>query len=92
MQLTELIGVRSAPGNRERLEKKLQEFIDEIQKKDSAQAIKVLRWLSIESDLCVHLQHDSKKVESAGSQLGLRLAGELKAFGLVHHSIWVEMQ
>jgi len=32
-----------------------------------------------------------KKVENNGSRLGLRLASALKEFGLVNHSVWVEM-
>jgi nucleoside-diphosphate-sugar epimerase len=32
-----------------------------------------------------------KKEENSGSPLGLRLASALKEFGLVNHSIWIEM-
>ena len=91
MKWMEVIAVRTTAGNRARLENKLQDLIGEMQKKDPAQYLKVFRRVSIESDLCVHLQYDSAKIEPTGSHLGLRLAAEMKTFGLVHHSVWAEI-
>lgn len=91
MQWTELIGVRTAAGRREQLEKKLKDFIGKVQIETSTQSIHLFRRVSVDSDLCVHLRHDSKEAAPTGSRLGLRLASELKAFGLVHHSIWIEL-
>lgn len=91
MKWMEVIGVRATANNRVKLETKLQGLIDEVQKEDLARSITILHRLPIESDLCLHLQHDSAKPEPAGSNLGLRLAAEMKTFGLVHHSIWAEM-
>lgn len=91
MKWMEVIGVRATTNNRKKLEAKLAGLIDEVEKEELARSIKVLRRLSIESDLCVHLRHDSAKPDPAGSRLGLRLVAEMKSFGLVHHSIWVEM-
>jgi hypothetical protein len=90
MKWMEVIGIRATASNREILEAKLQELVGEVQKGDPALSIKVLHRLSIESDLCVHLHHVSEKAEPTGSRLGLRLAAEMKAFGLVHHSVWAE--
>ncbi len=91
MQWIEVIGVRSTGTNLEILESKLQSLLVDVEKDSQVQSIKVYRRLSIESDLCVHLCHDSEKAESCGSQLGLHLSAELKAFGLVHHSVWAEI-
>lgn len=87
MKWMEVIGVRSTAGNREILETKLHELIFEAQEGNPQPSIKVLHRLPIESDLCVHLHHDSEKAEATGSRLGLHMAAEMKAFGLVHHSI-----
>jgi hypothetical protein len=46
----------------------------------------------IESDFSIHLFHDSRQIEVNGSSLGLQLVSSLKAFGLVNHSVWIEMQ
>jgi len=91
MQWIEVIGVRSTGTHLEVLESKLQSLLDEIEKGSQAHSVKVYRRVSIESDLCVHLFHDSKRAEINGSRLGLCLAAGLKAFGLVHHSIWTEI-
>jgi hypothetical protein len=45
----------------------------------------------IDTDFSIHLFHDIMKEESTGSQLCLRIASSLKEYGLVNHSIWVEM-
>ena len=91
MKWMEVITVRATASNCTKLEAKLHGAVAEIQKEDATRSIKILHRVSIESDLCVHLQHDSAKPDSAGSRLGLRLAEEMKLFGLVHHSIWAEI-
>jgi hypothetical protein len=91
MKWMEVIGVRATASNRTKLEAKLHGAVAEIQKEDATRSIKILHRVSIESDLCVHLQHDSAKPDPAGSRLGLRLAAEMKSFGLVHHSVWAEL-
>ena len=92
MKWIEMIGVRATSGNREILEAQLLELVHAVQKGISAASITVLHRLNVESDLCVHLQHDSKRADPAGSSLGLRLAAEMEAFGPVHHSIWFQIQ
>lgn len=46
---------------------------------------------SIDTDFSIHLMHDSSKVNTRGSRLGLRLISAFKEFGLVNQSIWIEM-
>ena len=36
--------------------------------------------------------HNGKKTKSGGSPLGLRLVAALQAFGMVHHTVWMEME
>ena len=91
MKWMEVIGVRATASNRTKLEAKLHGAVAEIQKADVTRSIRILHRVSIESDLCVHLEHDSAKPDPAGSRLGLRLAAEMKSFGLVHHSVWAEI-
>ena len=91
MKWIEVIGIRSATGNREILEGELLGLLHLMQKGDAAAPIKVLRRLNVESDLCVHLHHDSPRAEPSGSRLGLRLVAEMAALGLVHHSMWSEI-
>lgn len=46
---------------------------------------------NVRSRFSYYLHHYPKNVENNGSRLSLRLASALKEFGLVGHSVWVEM-
>ncbi|MDJ0784144.1 MAG: hypothetical protein QNJ22_19415 [Desulfosarcinaceae bacterium] len=91
MKWMEVIGVRTAVSNRASLEAKLKELMDAVQLEEPTRSIKLLQRASIATDLCVHLQHDTPLADATGSRLGLRLAAEMRAFGLVHHSVWSEL-
>jgi len=91
MKWLEIIELRSAGGNNRLLESQIQKLVDEICKREENNAVKAYYRLMIDTDFSIHLFHNSKKVEKSGSPLGLRLTSALKEFGLVHHSIWIEM-
>ena len=91
MKWIELIQLRSADGNREILESKLQGLIGEVDSNRKKQVIMAFSRVSIDTDFSIHIFHDSKMVENGGSRLGLHLAAALKEFGLVHHSIWMQL-
>jgi len=91
MKWTEVIELRSVDSNREQLESKLRNLIAQADKETEKQAIKAYSRAAINTDFRIHLFHDSEKVENGGSRLGLRIASALKAFGLINHSLWIEM-
>ncbi len=91
MKWLEIIELRSVESNRELLESQLQKLINEVDKETKKQAIKVYSHTTVETDFRIHLLHDSKEADISGSPLGLHLASALKKFGLVNHSIWIEM-
>ncbi len=91
MKWVEIIELRSVNSNRELLESQMHKLSIEVGKEAKKQAIRIYRRVMIDTDFSIHLCHDSKRVENSGSQLGLCLASSLKEFGLVNHSIWVEM-
>ena len=94
MKWLETIELRSVESNQELLESHLQQLMDEVGKKTSTQTITAYRRVMIDSDVSIHLVHDSEDVENSGgplSSLGVRLASALKEFGLVNHSVWIEM-
>ena len=92
MKWLETIELRSTEGNRKSLESQLLKLVNEVNRKTENHAIKVYNRSAIGTDFCIQLLHDSRKVVANGSQLGLHLVSELKAFGLINHSIWVEMR
>jgi len=91
MKWLEIIELRSADSNRERLESKLQKLIDQVAEEKKKQRIMAYTRVLIDTDFSIHLFHDSNKVENSGSSLALRLASALKEFGIINHSIWIEM-
>jgi len=91
MKWLEIIQLRTVDSDRELLEFQLEALINEVEEETKKQAIKVYSHIAIHTDFSIHLFHDSKKAKDKGSQLGLRLASALKEFGLVNHSIWIEM-
>jgi hypothetical protein len=91
MKWVEIIKLRSITSSRELLESHLNTLINEVDKETKMQAIKPYSRVMIDTDYSIHLFHDSKKVEDRGSPLGLHIASALKEFGIVNHSIWIEM-
>ena len=92
MKWIEIIEIRSAGNARKQLETHLQEFIDQVDKKAEKQTVKLYTRMMIDTDVSIHLFHDSSKVKNRGSSLGIRLVSALKSYGLVNHTIWIEKQ
>jgi hypothetical protein len=92
MNWLEIIELRSVGSQRELLETQLKKLINEVGQEVKTQSVKVFCRNMIESDFSIHLFHDSRQIEVNGSSLGLQLVSSLKAFGLVNHSVWIEMQ
>ncbi len=90
MKWLEIIEFRSADGNGEKLEPMLNNLINEVDKETKKQGIIAYSRVMIDNNFSIHLTHDTIKVDSSGSQLGLCIVSSLKEFGLVNHSVWVE--
>ena len=54
--------------------------------------IEVYNHSTLTTDISIHVHYESAQIESQGSPLGLRLVSELRAFGVVNHTVWVEAQ
>ena len=92
MKWIEIIELRSPGNTRKQLETHLQEFIEQVEKKTEKQTVKLYTRMMIDTDVSIHLFHDSSKVKNRGSSLGIRLVSALKSYGLVNHTIWIEKQ
>jgi len=91
MKWIEIIELQSAESNCNVLRSQLQKLSVEMVKETGKRSLEVFSSVKIDSDFSIHLVHHSNEVEYCGSPLGLRLASALKEFGLVNHSIWVEI-
>ena len=92
MKWLEIIELRAVGTNRKLLESQLQELMDEAAKESLPESVRAYRRAMIDSDLSIHLIHESADIGTNGSSLGLRLVSGLKEFGLINHSIWIEMR
>lgn len=91
MKCLEIIELRAAGNKRDLLASQLQTIISLLEKGSSMQHIKIYNRVLVDSDYSIMLFHDTMKTGTEGSRLGLHLASALKAFGLVNHSIWNEI-
>jgi hypothetical protein len=91
MKWLEIIELRSVDSNRDTLEAQLKRLIIEVKRESKKQAVKVYIRVLLNTDFSIHIIHDSKKIETSGSPLGLHIVSALKEVGLVNHSIWIEM-
>ena len=90
MKWLEVIEIRISRNDHELLESHFKQLVKEVNKGKEIKLI-LYRQLDLDTDISIHLFHDSIKVENSGSDLGLRIASALKEFGLVNHKVWVEM-
>jgi hypothetical protein len=54
--------------------------------------IEVYNHSTLTTDISIHVHYESAQIASQGSPFGLRLVSELRAFGVVNHTVWVEAQ
>ena len=90
MKWLEIIEIRSVGSNQEILKSKMETLTREVPK-EAEQGIRTFSHVTNSSDFSIHLFHDSRIVPAAESDLGLHIASSLKEYGLVNHSIWMEM-
>lgn len=88
MMWLEVIHVRAADRERKRLPAILVQLIDEVREKKSCRKVKLFRRALLNTDVCLHLYHDSENLQDTGSPIGVHLAAALKPFGMVNHTVW----
>lgn len=91
MNWIEVVQLRTAERNHNILESRLNQLAGEINREHGPGSIMVYKRSLIPTDYSIQIIHNSGKVEDAGSPLGLRLVAALKEFGLVNHSVWMDV-
>ena len=59
---------------------------------EEASTLKLYRRHALETDLAVHILSPDVARKTGPSDLALRLASELRAYGLVEHTVWEELK
>ena len=91
MKWAEVIMLRSAGSKTKILNAALKNLMNEMLTEAEHQAIRVFHHEKLDTDICIVLFHNHKKVKAGGSILGLHLVAALEEVGLVNHTIWHEI-
>lgn len=92
MKFLEIIKFRTTRTDREYIKSQLLNHMVRHEESNSEISVKIYTRDLIDSDFLIQLQYDSDTSGNSGSQLGLCLASALKEFGIVSHSVWIEIQ
>ena len=87
MKTLEIIHLRLGGNRQDGLIETIRKSIDA--EDDSGEA-RIYRHARLETDLAVHLHHDSPNESDRASNLGVRIASALREHGIVEHSMWAE--
>ena len=90
MKTVEIISVRLDPRRKEPLLKELRATLESRKRSDDQLIFEIYRHATVPTDLCVHLRFESPSAQVLPSDLGQHLASELREFGQISHSTWVE--
>jgi len=88
----EVIHLRVPGQDYERLAPTFTQLLDEIRENERCRAVKLFRRALLETDVCLHLYHDSLDAKDGGSPVGLRLVDALKPLGMINHTVWKEIE
>ena len=92
MKWLEIVELRTASTNTDAVERYLGDWVHKIKIDEKLPQIKIYRRVLVETDISVHLAYESKTMKIDFSSPGTQLASQLKEFGLVNHSVWVEQR
>ena len=92
MKWLEVIMVRSADSEGKMLAKALKNLMGEVVKSDGHAGLRVFRRENLKTDFCIVLCHAGEKSEAGGSPLGFHIIAALREVGLIHHTVWDEME
>ena len=90
MTRLEIIHLRSAGAPLESLADSVNRSIREGG--EDTLTLTLYRRRGLETDLAVHILHEDAATEAGPSDLALRLASELRTYGLVEHTLWEELR
>ena len=89
MSTLEIIHLRLAGKAKEKLCEQIKESI--AANEEVAAKVAVFRRDGLDTDIAFHIYHDETP-DSGSATLGLQLASELQANGLVQHTFWEQTQ
>lgn len=92
MKWAEVIILRSPGCSSKIWSSSLKDLMDIVVSQARQEQIQIFCREKLDSDICFVLCHNEENTMTGGSPLGLHLVDALKEFGLVRHTIWIEME
>jgi hypothetical protein len=86
----EIIQIRLTRKDQKQFESELKQLIAEVNQATD-HILTIYKKYKLDTDIRIHLHHNSSEIKQNGSPLGLRLTSAFKDYGLVNHSVWVEV-
>lgn len=90
MSRLEIIHLRSSGESPESLSRQIRESIGA--EDASTEVIRLYHRDGLDTDVAVHIHRLKAPARPGPSDLGLQLAAALRAFGLVEHTLWEQME
>ena len=90
MNWLEIIELRTVNGTHKKMESKIRSIIEDFRDSAKDHIIRVYNRFGLESDITIHIKHQSEKPDINGSLAGMQLVETLKKFGLINYSTWIE--
>jgi hypothetical protein len=89
MKTLEVIHLRLAGHDLDSLTELVREAISDA---PGPVGVRIYRHARVENDLLVEIHREAEKGPAEASKLGLRVSSLLRRYGLVDHSIWLEVE
>lgn len=91
MNVVEIIEIQSSGIDQKNIELHLKKLILETSGRANQPRIRAYKLATMDTGFSIHLFYNSKNVKKEGSAFGLCLTSTMKEFGLVCHTVWIEM-
>jgi len=88
MKWLEMIHLRITELDSDRIMTTMHQLIDEARQEKGCREVMIFKRALLETDISLHLYHNTVRIENNGSPTGLRIAYTLKAYGMVRHTVW----
>jgi hypothetical protein len=90
MKWLEMITLQVAGKNREIVQRKLAELMNDMDSNSGVKKADLYRHAMTGNDVSIHLHWESEKVSPQGSALGICLRSALAPYGLLSHEVWMD--
>lgn len=88
MNTLEVVHLRLAGDDIDQLAEVVRQAVGDISRSNS---VRIYRHARVENDLLIHIHRGETSGDEKASELGLQLASLLRIYGLVEHSVWVQV-